>query len=324
MRAITVAKFGGPEVLQVSDVERPVPGPDEVLVRVLAAGVGPWDAYLRQRRLDRRAALHPRRGVRRGGRGRQRPGRGLRRRRAGLRLPRPDRVLRAVRGVPGRADGTPPGRPAHHRRGRGPRRRADRRSRASPTCSGSAAATRSWSRPRRAGSGISPCRSPGCSGPAWWPRPARSTTSSCTTSGRPWSSTTPSPRWPDQVRDVIDGGAQPRPGVRGSHPGGRGPGGPGRRHDRHPGARRLPGRATGQLAAVQRPAAGQPADPDGALVRRRADVRERRGQVLLRERGPGAPPGGRGAHPRQAGPDRGRRPGRRTGRSESGSLRYSS
>ena len=48
MRAITVAKFGGPEVLQVSDVERPVPGPDEVLVRVLAAGVGPWDAHLRQ------------------------------------------------------------------------------------------------------------------------------------------------------------------------------------------------------------------------------------------------------------------------------------
>ena len=48
MRAITVAKFGGPEVLQVSDVERPVPGPDEVLVRVLAAGAGPWDAHLRQ------------------------------------------------------------------------------------------------------------------------------------------------------------------------------------------------------------------------------------------------------------------------------------
>ena len=47
MRAITVAGFGGPEVLQVGEVERPVPGPDEVLVRVLAAGVGPWDASLR-------------------------------------------------------------------------------------------------------------------------------------------------------------------------------------------------------------------------------------------------------------------------------------
>jgi NADPH:quinone reductase-like Zn-dependent oxidoreductase len=47
MRAITVREFGGPEVLQVSDAERPVPGPGEVLVRVRAAGVGPWDAYLR-------------------------------------------------------------------------------------------------------------------------------------------------------------------------------------------------------------------------------------------------------------------------------------
>ena len=48
MRAITVTGLGGPEVLQVSDVERPVPGPGEVLVRVLAAGVGPWDAHLRR------------------------------------------------------------------------------------------------------------------------------------------------------------------------------------------------------------------------------------------------------------------------------------
>jgi NADPH:quinone reductase-like Zn-dependent oxidoreductase len=48
MRAITVSEFGGPEVLKPSDVQMPRPGPDEVLVRVLAAGVGPWDAYLRQ------------------------------------------------------------------------------------------------------------------------------------------------------------------------------------------------------------------------------------------------------------------------------------
>lgn len=46
MRAVTVREFGGPEVLQVSDVDMPVPGPDEALVRVLAAGVGPWDAPL--------------------------------------------------------------------------------------------------------------------------------------------------------------------------------------------------------------------------------------------------------------------------------------
>jgi NADPH:quinone reductase-like Zn-dependent oxidoreductase len=48
MRAITVSEFGGPDVLKPSDVQLPAPGPDEVLVRVLAAGVGPWDASLRR------------------------------------------------------------------------------------------------------------------------------------------------------------------------------------------------------------------------------------------------------------------------------------
>jgi NADPH:quinone reductase-like Zn-dependent oxidoreductase len=48
MQVITVSQFGGPEVLQVSDAALPQPGPGEVLVRVLAAGVGPWDASLRR------------------------------------------------------------------------------------------------------------------------------------------------------------------------------------------------------------------------------------------------------------------------------------
>jgi NADPH:quinone reductase-like Zn-dependent oxidoreductase len=48
MQAIMVGEFGGPEVLQVREVEIPVPGPGEVLVRVLAAGVGPWDAHIRR------------------------------------------------------------------------------------------------------------------------------------------------------------------------------------------------------------------------------------------------------------------------------------
>lgn len=48
MRAITVSQFGGPEVLQPGEVPMPQPGPGEVLVRVLAAGVGPWDASLRR------------------------------------------------------------------------------------------------------------------------------------------------------------------------------------------------------------------------------------------------------------------------------------
>jgi NADPH:quinone reductase-like Zn-dependent oxidoreductase len=48
MQAILVSKPGGPEVLQVDEIEMPRPGPEEVLVRVLAAGVGPWDASLRE------------------------------------------------------------------------------------------------------------------------------------------------------------------------------------------------------------------------------------------------------------------------------------
>jgi len=48
MQVITVGQFGGPEVLQVGEADIPQPGPGQVLVRVLAAGVGPWDASLRR------------------------------------------------------------------------------------------------------------------------------------------------------------------------------------------------------------------------------------------------------------------------------------
>ena len=48
MQVITVSEFGGPEVLKVTEAPLPQPGPGEVLVRVLAAGVGPWDAALRR------------------------------------------------------------------------------------------------------------------------------------------------------------------------------------------------------------------------------------------------------------------------------------
>ena len=48
MQVITVSDFGGPEVLQVSEAPVPQPGPGEVLVKVLAAGVGPWDVSLRR------------------------------------------------------------------------------------------------------------------------------------------------------------------------------------------------------------------------------------------------------------------------------------
>ncbi|MFC5031244.1 NADP-dependent oxidoreductase [Streptomyces sp. SID13666] len=47
MRAIGQDEFGGPEVLKVIEVERPEPGPAEVLVRVHAAGVNPTDSWHR-------------------------------------------------------------------------------------------------------------------------------------------------------------------------------------------------------------------------------------------------------------------------------------
>jgi NADPH:quinone reductase-like Zn-dependent oxidoreductase len=47
MKANRIHVFGGPEVIQFEDVARPTPGPSEVLVRVHAAGVGPWDAWVR-------------------------------------------------------------------------------------------------------------------------------------------------------------------------------------------------------------------------------------------------------------------------------------
>ena len=48
MQVITVSEFGGPEVLKITEAPLPKPGPGEVLVRVLAAGVGPWDVTLRR------------------------------------------------------------------------------------------------------------------------------------------------------------------------------------------------------------------------------------------------------------------------------------
>ena len=43
-----VSQFGGPEVLQVGEAPMPQPRSGEVLIRVLAVGVGPWDASLRR------------------------------------------------------------------------------------------------------------------------------------------------------------------------------------------------------------------------------------------------------------------------------------
>jgi NADPH:quinone reductase len=47
MKAIRVHEFGGPEVLKLEEVPTPKPGAGEVLVRVHAAGVNPYDTYMR-------------------------------------------------------------------------------------------------------------------------------------------------------------------------------------------------------------------------------------------------------------------------------------
>ena len=48
MKAARIHKFGGPDVIVIDELQRPEPGPGEVLVRVAAAGVGPWDALIRE------------------------------------------------------------------------------------------------------------------------------------------------------------------------------------------------------------------------------------------------------------------------------------
>jgi NADPH:quinone reductase-like Zn-dependent oxidoreductase len=48
MKAVIIHAHGGPEVLKLEDVPRPEPKENEVLVRVIAAGVNPIDAIIRE------------------------------------------------------------------------------------------------------------------------------------------------------------------------------------------------------------------------------------------------------------------------------------
>ncbi len=47
MKAVRVHQFGGLEAIVYEDVPRPAPAEGQVLVNVKAAGVGPWDAWVR-------------------------------------------------------------------------------------------------------------------------------------------------------------------------------------------------------------------------------------------------------------------------------------
>ena len=47
MKAILVYEFGGPEVLKLEEVPTPRPAAGQVLVRIHAAGVNPYDTYMR-------------------------------------------------------------------------------------------------------------------------------------------------------------------------------------------------------------------------------------------------------------------------------------
>jgi NADPH:quinone reductase-like Zn-dependent oxidoreductase len=48
MRAVRIHEFGAPDVIVIEDLPVPAPGLREVLLRVAAAGVAPWDAVIRE------------------------------------------------------------------------------------------------------------------------------------------------------------------------------------------------------------------------------------------------------------------------------------
>jgi NADPH:quinone reductase-like Zn-dependent oxidoreductase len=48
VKAARIHRFGSPDVILVEEVPRPSPATGEVLVRIIAAGVGPWDAIIRE------------------------------------------------------------------------------------------------------------------------------------------------------------------------------------------------------------------------------------------------------------------------------------
>ena len=48
MKAIRIYEYGGPEVMRLEEIERPVPAPDEILVKMYASSVNPADYAIRE------------------------------------------------------------------------------------------------------------------------------------------------------------------------------------------------------------------------------------------------------------------------------------
>src|SRR5207248_9100781 len=53
MKAIVLHGSGGPEALKYEDAPRPQPKDDDILIRVIAAGVNPVDVFIREGRISR-------------------------------------------------------------------------------------------------------------------------------------------------------------------------------------------------------------------------------------------------------------------------------
>jgi NADPH:quinone reductase-like Zn-dependent oxidoreductase len=59
MRAVSIDRFGGPEVLSARTVPTPEPKPDQILVRVDSAGVGIWDVAEREGTIAKALGVQP-------------------------------------------------------------------------------------------------------------------------------------------------------------------------------------------------------------------------------------------------------------------------
>src|SRR5215471_3472442 len=53
MKAVVIHEYGGPEVLKYEDVPQPQPKQDQLLIRVIAAGVNPVDGMIRSGMFDK-------------------------------------------------------------------------------------------------------------------------------------------------------------------------------------------------------------------------------------------------------------------------------